>query len=79
MSAKFSVSPGDKVAYSVVFLESIGMAHSDMAHARGVVTQVTQLGPETRLATIAWDRDMPARVNVANLARVGPNSRFAKC
>ena len=31
---------GDKVAYSVQFLRSIGMSHSDMAHGRGIVTEI---------------------------------------
>jgi len=71
------VAIGDKVAYSVQFLRSIGMSHSDMAHARGVVTALGLLGRETVLATIQWDRDMPERVNVANLAKVGLNRGFS--
>ena len=76
-TAKFSV--GTKVAYSVQFLRSIGMSHTEMAHARGVVTEVKPIGrgSDTILATIAWDRDMPARVNVHNLAVVGLNRRFS--
>ena len=72
---------GDKVAYSVQFLKSIGMSHSDMAHARGVVTDLTPLGRDgTILARIEWQgADMPGRVNTANLARVGPNRRFCNC
>ena len=75
--AKFNVVVGDKVAYSVQFLKSIGMSHSDMAHARGVVTEIKPLSSSTILATITWDREMPERVNVANLAKVGLNSRFS--
>ena len=67
---------GDKVAYSVQFLRSIGMSHGEMAHARGTITGFTPIGRDTLLADIAWNIDMPARVNVANLARVGPNKRF---
>ena len=73
----FKVEVGDKVAYSVQFLRSIGMSHSDIAHARGVVTEVSKLGSSTLLARITWDREMPEHVNVANLAKVGPNRRFA--
>jgi hypothetical protein len=65
------------VAYSVQFLKSIGMSHSDMAHARGIIVGFTTLGQGTRLATIEWDCEMPLRVNSGNLAKVGPNPRFA--
>jgi len=66
------IAVGDKVAYSVSFLRSIGMAHSDMARARGIVTDVTTLAGSTKLARIDWGSwDMPGRVNVANLAKVG--------
>jgi hypothetical protein len=76
MAKKFSVEVGDKVAYSVQFLRSIGMSHSDMAHARGTVSSVMPLG-SIQLASIDWGgADMPGRVNVQNLAKVGPNTRF---
>ena len=68
---------GDKVAYSVQFLRSINMSHGDMAHARGTITGFTPLGQETLLAEISWNCDMPTRVNICNLAKVGPNRRFA--
>jgi hypothetical protein len=77
--AKFSVNVGDKVAYSVQFLKSIGMSHSDMARARGTVTELSKLGSETTLARIDWNCDMPERVNAQNLARVGLNTRFSNC
>jgi len=67
---------GDKVAYSIQFLASIGMSHSDMAHARGVVESTKTLVANCTLASIAWNCDMPKRVNIANLAHVGPNRRF---
>ncbi len=80
MKAKFSVSAGDRVAYSVQFLKSIGMSHTDMARARGTVTEVKPLSSETLLAAITWDRgDFPGRVNVQNLAKVGLNTRFSNC
>lgn len=67
---------GDRVAYSVQFLKSIGMSHGDMAHARGVVNSIEPLA-STLLAVIVWDDPwMPTRVNTANLAKVGPNRRF---
>ena len=70
---------GTKVAYSVQFLRSIGMSHSEMAHARGIVTELAPLGrgSDTILARINWDREMPERVNVRNLARVGLNRAFS--
>lgn len=73
------ITVGSKVAYSVQFLRSIGMSHSDMAHARGVVTEVATLGKDSKLmlARIDWDREMPERVNVQNLAVVGLNRQFS--
>jgi hypothetical protein len=68
---------GDKVAYSVQFLKSIGESHGPMAHARGTVTEVQTHGTSFTLARIDWHgADMPERVNVFNLAKVGPNPRF---
>ena len=69
------IEPGTKVAYSVQFLKSIGESHGEIARARGVVTSIVPLG-STKLAEIQWTSDMPKRVNVANLAIVGPNRRF---
>ncbi len=66
---------GDKVAYSVQFLKSVGMSHGDMAHARGVVQSIDPK-PDYTLVYIKWDRDMPEKVNAKNLAHVGPNAKF---
>lgn len=78
--AKFTVTSGDKVAYSVQFLQSIGMSHTPMARARGTVVEVTSYSSSLNLARIDWNgADMPERVNVCNLAKVGPNTRFANC
>ena len=76
---KFAVS--DKVAYSVQFLKSIGMSHSDMAHARGVIKSLKTLSKEITLAEIEWkgNVDLPSKVNVVNLAKVGANSKFCSC
>jgi hypothetical protein len=72
---------GDKVAYSVQFLKSIGMSHGDIARGRGVITGIVQPCVDWKLAVIAWDKgaDLPTKVNVHNLALVGPNRRFANC
>lgn len=77
--AKFSVNVGDKVSYSVQFLRSIGMSQSDMARARGEVTEITTYSQGFALATIKWNADMPERVNVQNLAKVGANTRHCAC
>ena len=70
------IEVGSKVAYSVQFLASTGQSHGDTAAARGVVTGFVSLG-STSLAEIDWGKhDMPKRVNVANLAIVGPNRKF---
>lgn len=74
MAKKINV--GDKVAYSVQFLKSIGMSHSEMARARGVVTALKALSRETTLAVIDWDCEMPVRVNTKNLAIKGANRQF---
>ena len=69
---------GDKVAYSVQFLKSVGLSHSDAAHVRGVITALMPFGGGNRaLATITWDREMPEKVITPNLAKVGANRRFA--
>lgn len=70
---------GDKVAYSVQFLKSIGMSHSDMAHGRGVVTEVKTHGTSFTIVGIKWDRDLPDHVRDCNLAKVGLNTRFSAC
>lgn len=71
------IKTGDKVAYSVQFLESIGQSHTDLAHDRGVVVTVKDYGKHLILATIKWEHNSPERVNVDNLAIVGLNSRPA--
>jgi hypothetical protein len=77
---KFQVEIGQKVAYSVQFLRSIGESHGEMAHARGVVKEIAYITPTLVLAKIDWQgADMPDKVNVCNLAKVGPNTRFCQC
>jgi ribosomal protein L21E len=72
-------SVGDKVAYSVQWLKSVGMVHTPYAHARGIVTEVKSFGGMV-LVSIDWKQGEGAeRVNAYNLAHVGPNSRFAAC
>ena len=65
------IEVGDKVAYSASFLRSIAAYAGEMPHARGVVQELQTIG-ETTLAVIDWNNDeIPPKVNVANLARVG--------
>lgn len=75
---KFEI--GNRVAYSVQFLSSIGMSHSEMAHGRGIITALEPLSSETMLAVIDWEKqaNLPTRVNTYNLAIVGNNPRFAR-
>lgn len=62
---------GDKVAYSAKFLKSTGQLTGAIPHARGTVTEVKTCG-SMELATITWGNpDIPERVNVFNLARIG--------
>lgn len=63
---------GDAVAYSRAFLRSIGAYTGDMPHAKGEITGLKVLSPDVVLADVSWDRaELPARVNVKNLCRVG--------
>ena len=65
------IEVGDKVAYSASFLRSIAAHAGEMPHARGFVQELQTIG-ETTLALIDWNNDeIPPKVNVANLARVG--------
>jgi hypothetical protein len=68
---------GDKVAYSVQFLRSIGESHSDLAHARGTVQNVVSLGDGKALVVVTWnDQTIPGKVLSVNLAHVGLNRKF---
>ena len=68
------IKVGDKVAYSATWLRSTGQVAGDAAHARGVVKKLANLSKGASplvLAHVKWDRDMPEKVNVRNLAVVG--------
>ncbi len=78
---KFQI--GDKVAYSVKFLRSIGEGPtSPMCHARGEITELKNYGSLT-IALIAWDGgnksqfdgNLPDGVNCFNLAKVPGTKR----
>ena len=65
------IEVGDNVAYSASFLRSIAAYAGDIPHARGVVKELQTIG-ETTLAVIDWNNEeIPPKVNIANLARVG--------
>ena len=76
-----NLSIGDRVAYSAEWLRSTGQITGDIGHAKGVITKLANLSKETVLAHIKWENnaEFPGRVNVKNLARVGPNSKYCKC
>ena len=74
------ITIGSKVAYSVQFLKSIFASHSDLARARGVVVGMQKVGDSLFLAKVDWKNDdIPPKVNVKNLAIVGPNTKFCQC
>lgn len=68
---------GDKVAYSVKFLRSIGEGPtSPMYHARGTISEIKNYGPNCQIALIDWENSnnfdgiLPHGVNCFNLAKV---------
>ncbi len=75
---KTNFSPGDKVAYSVKFLRSIGEGPtSPLCHARGEITGIKSYSKNFQIALISWDGGnrgddgiLPDAVNCANLAKV---------
>jgi len=73
------IKVGSKVAYSVQWLKSVGMSHSETARDRGVVTKITKHGARLILAEIDWELDSPSKVLASNLAIVGPNTKFCQC
>lgn len=75
-----TLKPGDKVAYSVQFLKSIGEFSGEIPAARGVIKEIKQIAPDLQLAVIEWiTPGLPEKVNVKNLAKVGLNTKFSEC
>ncbi len=75
-----SLNPGDRVAYSNQFLESIGESHGEMAEGRVIVREREAVSEDFVLIFVDWQgRSLPQRVRESNLAKVGLNSRFCKC
>jgi hypothetical protein len=60
---------GDKVRYSVAFLQSIGMYKGKIITSKGIITNIQQYGSRvsgTTIATIKWeDSDFPTKINTA--------------
>jgi hypothetical protein len=81
-NSKFNV--GDKVAYSVKFLRSIGEGPtSPLCHARGTITEIRSYSKNFQIALISWADNhgdngiLPDGVNCANLAKV-PGSKTVR-
>lgn len=65
------MKPGDKVGYSRKWLKSIGAVTGDLPRAKGIIQEIKDLG-SLKIATVKWDLpDIPERVNVKNLAKIG--------
>ena len=71
---------GDKIAYLVQFLQSIGVYTGEMPAGRGTIISLFKIGDST-FATISWNNlvNLPTTVNIKNLAKVGLNTRFSSC
>ena len=61
---------GDKVAYSVKFLKSIGCYTGNMPSSRGIITDIIKVG-DRQLAAIKWNNPgTPKKVLTANLVLI---------
>lgn len=72
--------PGETVAWSAAFLKNTGQQTGNAGRERGTVLDrpdiLGGMGPD--FVVVHWKgRDEPSVVNRCNLARVGPNARFA--
>ena len=75
------LNASDKVAYSVQFLKSIGESPTgDLCHCRGEIISIKEYSKKLAVASVKWDNpEIPQKVNVYNLAKVGPNDKFCQC
>lgn len=79
------IEVGSYVAYRRRFLRAIQASATDILwFARGYVTAIQVLSPEVKLAVVKWVKwengnraDIPTKINIKNLAIVGPNWGFA--
>ena len=61
------VTIDSRVKYSTSFLRSIGAITGELGFARGVITNIENLG-SLKIATIDWgDESISAKVNIKNL------------
>ena len=68
------VTVGSKVAYSVQFLKTINAEHTEVAHARGVVTELLE---DSGLVKVDWGDGDSITSNPKALAIVGINLEFS--
>ena len=82
MTRKHSIEVGDTVAYTPAWLHSTGQILGEVPHYKGIVHEITRLGEQTVLVTVAWtlgglpvlaDGSVPwtPTVNILNVARFG--------
>jgi hypothetical protein len=74
------IQPGDRVAYSVQFLMSIGCPTGHIPAARGTAIDRQPFGNRW-LIVIDWDDPggLPPSVMESSLAHVDPNTRLCAC
>lgn len=69
---------GSKIAYAAAFLESIGEdTTGELWTYRGEIAEF-EVYCHVTIAVIRWSDGTEGKVNVKNLAVVGPNLRFNK-
>ena len=67
-----SLTVGDRVGYSAVFLRNTGQYTGPAPSRRGVILHIDEPAPGFGLARVKWDGEAnPTSVNIKNLARVG--------
>jgi hypothetical protein len=73
MAKKPNIHVGDRVAYSANWLRSVGLVTGPYPFLRGRVAAIDEITKGFSLAVVEWEgeADAPARINIANLAKVG--------
>lgn len=69
---------GDRVAYSVQWLRSIGVYSGELPALRGRIKAFKPMGRKT-IAVVEWTDGETSSALVQNLAKVGPNRQFCNC
>jgi hypothetical protein len=72
---------GDRVAFSVQWLKSIGCSHGELPAMRGTLIAIeTPKGFSFAIHRVLWDGDTELKGSRREcLAKVGPNREFANC